>query len=160
MNSLFSDPTTERYFFRFEEDFVAGLRCIPMIARFKLDCVGIKLSLSHWQQFKTEERQLLVTLPCLSSTEHDRYRDLLVGLVLHYTGQHPSELLLDPIPEWSITYAVPSHIEEHAQTHGVTITLPQWQSLSAIARFALLKLSRSRHEHRNFQLALEELGLV
>lgn len=41
----------EHTFFKFEADFVDTLRCVPMIVRFKLDTVGIKLSLRAWSRF-------------------------------------------------------------------------------------------------------------
>ena len=47
-------------FFKFEDDFVDSLRCIPMQVRFKLDNCGVKLKLSHWYQFTEQERQTLV----------------------------------------------------------------------------------------------------
>lgn len=42
--------------FDFERDFAGSLRCIPMIARQKLDIIGIKLSLRQWSRFTREER--------------------------------------------------------------------------------------------------------
>ena len=43
--------------FDFERDFAGSLRCIPMIARQKLDIVGIKLSLRQWSRFTRDERR-------------------------------------------------------------------------------------------------------
>ena len=40
--------------FDFERDFAGSLRCIPMVARQKLDIVGIKLSLRQWSRFTHE----------------------------------------------------------------------------------------------------------
>lgn len=50
-------------FFQFESDFVATLRCIPMIVRFKLDLCGVKLSLKAWSRFDHD----LTTLFALSN---------------------------------------------------------------------------------------------
>lgn len=36
--------------FEFERDFAVSLRCIPMIARQKLDIVGIKMTLRQWSR--------------------------------------------------------------------------------------------------------------
>ncbi|RYZ55838.1 MAG: hypothetical protein EOP49_01985 [Sphingobacteriales bacterium] len=51
--------------FKFEEDFMEdGIRCIPMIVRFKLDLAGIKLKLAEWCRFSVDERATLTGLPC------------------------------------------------------------------------------------------------
>ncbi len=46
-----------------------------------------------------------------------------------------------------------------AITPGTPLSLDQWQALSPLQRFALIKLSQAGHEHRNFALALAEFGL-
>jgi hypothetical protein len=40
------------------------------------------------------------------------------------------------------------------------VTLQQWASLTPLQRFALIKLSRSSHEDKNFLPALKEFHLV
>jgi hypothetical protein len=40
------------------------------------------------------------------------------------------------------------------------ISTDQWKSLSALQRFALLKLYRPGHENKNFKKALKEFGLI
>jgi len=39
------------HYFNFEDDFIKDLRCIPLCVRRKLDLIGIKLKLTHWQDF-------------------------------------------------------------------------------------------------------------
>jgi len=51
-------------------------------------------------------------------------------------------------------------VQEKASELGVALTLTQWATLSADQRFALIKLSRSAHEHRNFLPALWEFQIV
>jgi hypothetical protein len=43
---------------------------------------------------------------------------------------------------------------------GVNITLKQWQNLTPLQRFALLKLSHSSHENKNFLPALREFKIL
>ncbi|MEO6674638.1 MAG: nitrate reductase associated protein, partial [Ginsengibacter sp.] len=51
-------PLVDKGSFKFEEDFVEeGVRCIPMVVRFKLDACGIKLKLSEWSTLIFEERK-------------------------------------------------------------------------------------------------------
>ena len=65
------------HFFRFEQEFIESLHCIPMIVRFKLDTCGVKLKLMHWNQFTSQEKQVLVNMACETSEEAKLYRDFL-----------------------------------------------------------------------------------
>lgn len=147
-------------FFQFEADFVDSLRCIPMQVRFKLDTCGVKLKLPHWHTFTTSERETLVNTPCDSEAEIHAYRDLLRHLVQSHTGTLPSDLPIDPSPAWMDGTIVPSSVLEQGRSFGVEITQDQWTQLTPLQRFALIKLSRSQHENRNFLPALKEFQLV
>lgn len=145
-------------FFQFEADFVDSLRCIPMQVRYKLDTCGVKLKLPHWNQFSQAERQQLVDLPCATDTEVRAYRETLHRLVADHGGDRPSDLPIDPAPEWQNATVIPTSVQEQGNTFGVSLTLAQWASLTPLQRFALIKLSRSNHENRNFLPALKEFG--
>jgi hypothetical protein len=147
-------------YFNFETDFVDNLRCIPMQVRYKLDTSGIKLKLSDWQQMTISERNNLVELPCTTEAEIQTYQEYLQKLILDRTGNPVSHLPIEPHPPWLDSTNVPSEIQEKAQTTGVTITLQKWASLTPLQRFALLKLSRSGHENRNFPAAMAEFNLM
>ncbi|MEB3161356.1 MAG: nitrate reductase associated protein, partial [Synechocystis sp.] len=143
----------------FEQDFVDSLRCIPMVVRFKLDTCGVKLKLNHWHQLSNGDRQTLVTLPCQSPAEIDAYRAHLQTLVTAMQGKPASELAIDPHPPWLENERIPAPVLEKAASLDATITQNQWQSLTPLQRFALIKLSRPGHENRNFLPALQEFGL-
>ncbi|HEY9735375.1 MAG TPA: nitrate reductase associated protein [Trichocoleus sp.] len=147
-------------FFDFEADFVESLRCIPMQVRMKLDTCGVKLKLPHWHQFSQEERQRLTQLPCTSPEEAQAYRDYLQNLVVQHTGEPAKELPIDSDPDWLGAEAVPESVSQQATAVGQPVTLEQWQALTPPQRFALIKLSRSNHENRNFVPALKEFGLI
>jgi hypothetical protein len=147
-------------FFQFEADFVDSLRCIPMQVRLKLDTCGIKLKLPQWNRFITQEREMLVDLPCKSEEEIQTYKELLQQLVLQHTGEQATELAIDPNPDWKNANAIASSVEEKATENGVEITRQQWANLSPEQRFALIKLSRSNHENQNFLPALKEFNLL
>ncbi len=147
-------------FFEFEADFVDSLRCIPMQVRYKLDTCGIKLKLSDWHQMTTLERANLVKLPCAKETEIQFYQDYLQKLILERTGTPVSKLPIEPHPPWIDTATVPPSVQEKAQEIGVTITLQQWEMLTPLQRFALIKLSRSGHENKNFPKAIAEFKLI
>ena len=56
--------------FDFETDFMENnIRCIPMIVRFKLDAIGIKLKLAEWSRFTVEERTRLTEKSCITPEE-------------------------------------------------------------------------------------------
>ncbi|WP_150107061.1 nitrate reductase associated protein [Halothece sp. PCC 7418] len=147
-------------FFQFEADFVNNLRCIPMQVRYKLDTCGVKLKLHHWHQFSQAEREELVNQPCETPDQIQIYKQNLQNLVLQHTDEPAKELELDPHPPWLNPEVVPQQLEEKASDFKVTITLEQWQQLSPLQRFALIKLSRPSHENKNFYPALKEFGII
>jgi hypothetical protein len=146
-------------FFEFETDFVDSLRCIPMQARYNLDTCGIKLKLADWNHLTQDERQALVELPCATEEEIQAYRLNLQNLIQQRTGNYPSELPIEAHPAWMDTSNIPESVKEKAAEYNVNIAAPQWAALSPLERFALIKLSRSGHENRNFPKALEEFKL-
>jgi hypothetical protein len=147
-------------FFRFEDDFIeAGVRCIPMIVRFKLDACGIKLKLKEWSMMTPEERTCLADSPCRTETEVLKYRDRLYELVVQRTGDVPTLIPVEKDPAWARIDEIPSAIKEKLEGLRITCSPAQWQALSDLQRFALLKLSYSGHEHKNFSRALAEFGI-
>jgi hypothetical protein len=153
-------PSQSSNLFQFEEDFADTLRCIPMRVRLKLDTCGIKLKLSQWNRFTVSDRQQLLDLPCDSEAAIATYRATLQHLIQERTGETASELAIDPAPAWTDSTRIPSSVQERATELGMTLTQPQWASLTPEQRFALIKLSRSEHEHRNFLPARKEFQLV
>ncbi|WP_066379915.1 nitrate reductase associated protein [Anabaena sp. CA = ATCC 33047] len=147
-------------FFEFETDFVDSLRCIPMQVRYNLDTCGIKLKLSDWNQMTQAERETLVSLPCTTAAEIQAYQEYLQQLIIERTGTPAATLPIDPKPAWLDSDNVPVTLQEKAQEIGITITLSQWQNLTPLQRFALLKLSRPGHENKNFPRAIAEFNLV
>ncbi|MEM9903760.1 MAG: nitrate reductase associated protein [Cyanobacteria bacterium P01_D01_bin.44] len=155
-----ADPMADQNCFKFEQDFVEGLRCIPMRVRFKLDTCGVKLKLNHWNQFSYEERQTLLEMPCESAQTATAYREYLQTLVVHYARTPASTLPIDPLPAWQDPTQVPVQVTAQATQHQLKITPAQWASLTALKRFALIKLSQPGHENRNFLPAMAEFGLA
>lgn len=146
--------------FQFEADFVDSLRCIPMVVRYKLDTCGVKLKLTHWNQLTVDERQYLVNAACDTDPHIRAYRDRIYQLVDHHGGDRPSELEIDPHPPWHNSQVIPDSVRLKAAECGVDLTPSHWAELTPLQRFALIKLSRSNHENRNFLPALKEFGVV
>jgi hypothetical protein len=147
-------------FFQFEADFVDSLRCIPMEVRYKLDTCGVKLKLPDWNRFSQVERQQLVDCPCETETDVQTYRAMIHQLVAEHGGDCPSDLPIDSSPEWYNSMVIPASVQDRSSSFGFALTAGQWGSLTPIQRFALIKLSRSNHENRNFLPALKEFNLV
>jgi hypothetical protein len=155
-SSIPTSGAEDPVFFNFEADFVESLRCIPMQVRFKLDTCGIKLKLQQWFQFTTDQRSQLVTLPCTTEPEIVAYRSFLQQLVLDATGAPASDLPAAEQPEWLNELEVPVSIVSKSQEFGLEFGQEAWRSLTPLQRFALIKLSRSSHENKNFLPALQE----
>ncbi|WP_107667272.1 nitrate reductase associated protein [Cyanothece sp. BG0011] len=147
------------HFFQFEQEFVESLHCIPMIVRLKLDSCGVKLKLNHWNQFTSPEKQVLVTMACETPEEANLYRDFLQTLVTEKTGSPAKTLPIDDHPAWLNNEQIPVEIQEKAAEFNKEITLEQWNQLTPLQRFALIKLSRPSHENSNFYPALQEFNL-
>lgn len=147
-------------FFQFESDFVDSLRCIPMIVRYKLDTCGVKLKLHQWNKFSEVDRQQTVDAPCSTEDEICKYRELLHQLIEQRTGETATDLAIDENPPWNDTMNIPESVTHQAEKVGVTITQTQWESLTPIQRFVLIKLSRSSHENANFLPAVKEFQLI
>jgi hypothetical protein len=153
-------PLTIEYF-RFEEDFMEdNIRCIPMIVRFKLDACGIKLKLKEWSKMTFDERALLAELPIDSSNEVARYKEILMQLITKHTGNEATLLTVSLNPDWSLADRLPNALEEKLIELNLSMSIEQWQRLSTLQRFALLKLTRPGHENKNFPKAMKEFGLI
>lgn len=148
------------HFFQFEADFVESLTCIPMQVRLKLDTCGVKLKLSHWHQFTTEERQVLISMACSTPEESQIYREFLQTLITQKTGNPATELAINPHPPWLDDHTIPVEVQQKAAEFQVIISPQQWNQLTPSQRFALIKLSRPSHENRNFYPALQEFKLA
>jgi hypothetical protein len=147
-------------FFEFESDFVASLRCVPMQVRYKLDTCGVKLKLQHWHRFSDIQRHQLTALPCGTDAEVIAYRTKLRSLVFETCNDHPNDLPIAEKPAWMQVNMIPESVLSHAQELNVAIAIAQWQNLTPLQRFALIKLSTSNHENDNFLPALREFGLL
>jgi hypothetical protein len=155
-------------FFEFEAEFVDSLRCIPMQVRYKLDTCGIKLKLQHWHSFSSSQRQSLIDLPCETADEIKIYRENLRSQVFQNLHTYPNDLPIDANPAWLQDESIPVSVLEQVQKLEIAIAPLQlqeklqeeWQKLTSLQRFALIKLSKSDHENNNFLPALQEFGIV
>jgi hypothetical protein len=145
--------------FEFEADFAGDLRCIPMAVRRKLDLVGVKLGLPHWHRLSAEERQRLLAWP-------DDIEGLgRLGEWLRQRTAAMPEGLAKALPPalrepWQQAESCPEALLESCRDLGLELDASGWSRLDDLQRFALMKLSRGGHEHRNLPHALAEFGLI
>lgn len=148
-------------YFAFEYDFVEdGIRCIPMIVRFKLDACGIKLKLKEWSKMSPGERHQLAERDCHGTLNTLLYRSFLQVLVLKCTGAEATEMETDEAPAWADTSKLHPLLVERLSEYGWHCSLHKWKALSDLQRFVLLKLCRPGHESSNFPKAFFEFGLM
>lgn len=148
-------------YFNFEEDYIEkNVRCIPMIVRFKMDTIGIKLKLAEWSKFKPEERIGLAFLPATTEDELKSYHQHLSQLVEKYTNSKATFLTIDTNPEWANLQQVPDMLTEKAKEFGLELTPEKWYALTNLQRFALIKLYKPGHENKNFPKAIKEFNLL
>lgn len=154
-------PSGDSGYFDFEEDFVEeNVRCIPMIVRFKMDAGGIKLKLSEWSKFKTNERIELAIKTCSTEEEAKLYGNYLSELIEKYTNSAPTVMEVNLQPAWADLKNIPELLQQKANEFNWEITKEQWSSLTNLQRFALTKLYRPGHENKNFPKAMKEFGIV
>lgn len=130
-----------------------------MSVRYKLDTCGIKLKLDQWNRFSDRDCQTLVEQSCTTPEEIGAYRQFLSELIWHYTQTPATELPIEEHPPWMDGQSIPDSVQTKAKSVDASLTLEQWQTLTPLQRFALIKLSRSSHENRNFIPALQEFNL-
>src|SRR6187397_2890801 len=83
-------------YFQFEEEFMENnMRCIPMIIRCKMDMAGIKLKLSEWKKFSTEERIELSLMSCGLNEASEQYARYFKGLITEHPGPDPPTLYVE-----------------------------------------------------------------
>ncbi|GAB2767817.1 nitrate reductase associated protein [Rhabdobacter roseus] len=146
-------------YFDFESDFVDTLRCIPMIVRYKLDTVRVKLQLAEWARLSDTDKETLAALPCESEADIARYRRYLLETVWERSHKVPKDLQVLHA-SWENRHEVPAEVQQKAHEWACPpLRAADWARLSLLQRFALVKLSRSGHEGENFPRALAEFGV-
>lgn len=147
------------FFFDFESDFVNTLKCVPMIVRYKLDSCGVKLKLEEWVKFSLKDKETLAFKPCFTPAEIKQYRIFVCDLVFEYTGCQAG-MLSSVKDAWNELDKVPEEVNSKALEWGCpSVSLRNWKRLDTLQRFALVKLSRSGHEGKNFPRALKEFEI-
>jgi hypothetical protein len=151
-----SEPDALDGLFEFERDLHPDLKCIPMVVRYKLDLVGLKVSLTAWNRLSLGVRkQLLTGWPVETDAERVALREWLTNWLRTTSTQPPREMTLEH-PLWDDLAYVPEAVAEAASACHPPFTLAEWSELVQLERVALVKLARSAHERDRVPKAVTE----
>ena len=144
------------HYFNFEDDFIKDLRCIPLCVRRKLDLIGIKLKLTHWQEFNLIEKTKIVNWPD-TKKELFELKIFLKKITSNSKYGEVKEIEISINQPWQNKNKVPEQVLKSALERGINISIEDWRNLNELDRFAFCKLIRPNHEHHNLDKALVEI---
>jgi hypothetical protein len=143
--------------FGFEADLYPSLRCIPMAIRYKLDMVGLKVSLKAWNRLPAERRvELLHAWPVNTAAECQVLHNTLCRWLTAVSDEPLRPITLDGPPPWRDTTQLCAAVEAQGARARPPLTLDEWASFRLLERFALVKLAAAKHEQGRFPRALAE----
>ena len=142
--------------FEFEDEFIGDLRCIPLCVRRKLDLIGLKLKLQHWQELSHNDKSKIVFWSD-SIEELDELKSYLIDKTSYSRIGQAKEILISKDEPWLLSDKVPKSIDVEVNKYKFQISQRIWSNLSELERFALCKLTRPGHEHRNLIKAFQEI---
>lgn len=153
---MIAAPDAVEGLFEFERDLYPDFKCIPMVVRYKLDLVGLKVSLTAWNRLSLGVRkQLLTEWPVRTQAERAALKEWLLNWLRTTSTQPPKEIVVQD-PPWEDRCHLPEAVTEAAAGCTPPLTLPEWSDLALLERVALVKLARSPHERDRVPLALKE----
>ena len=144
------------HYFNFEDDFIKDLRCIPLCVRRKLDLIGIKLKLTHWQEFNLTEKTKIVNWPD-TKKELFELKIFLKKITINSKYGEVKEIEISSNQPWQDKNKVPEQVLKSALERGINISIEDWRNLNELDRFAFCKLVRPSHEHNNLDRAFDEI---
>ncbi|HEY2662730.1 MAG TPA: nitrate reductase associated protein [Candidatus Binataceae bacterium] len=143
--------------FQFEAEIYRSFECVPMVARRKLDGVGVKLSLEQWKSLTRGERVEICEMPANSPDEAAALRDFVNQVVLIRHGTAPKVLAEEKRAVAHPLSSPPSDLVARAARIGFRLTQSEWDLIDDDERYALVKLGGGSEESHNLRAALTEL---
>jgi hypothetical protein len=152
-----SDPELARALFVHEYDLIGNLRRFPLVARYRLDRLRVKLQLDRWQQLDYKTRREFCVAPFATPAEQADLERWLQEK-MRTAGHARLELQEpEPIADFRDTASVPESVTLALARFELTIDRARWSELSELARFGLAKLSRPGHENRRLGPLIDDL---
>jgi hypothetical protein len=140
--------------FKFEAEVYESLSCLPMVARRKLDELGIKLGLEQWQLLSRGERLMICHAPIASDEETGALR-LFIDELMTRHGSKLKQLPAEKRQGLKPPASVPAQLVESAQQSGIALTQDAWAGFDDDQRYVLIKLGVEKQSHK-LKAALEE----
>ena len=132
----------------------SGILAIPMAMRFKLDAVGVKISLQDWLKLQENEKLSLIFHPFKTLDDHAKFLSELY-IVLERNGITKSCNEKVNLIE-ALEGALPINIIEMANEYKIEINEDNWKGFDILQKYTLVKLSRPGHKNKNFEAAIKE----
>lgn len=145
--------------FAFEDETFATLALMPFAVRYRLDRVGLKLSLAAWQALPLDERVALCEHPVDADT--DRATFLARCVRDAELAGSPAKALAaatDP-PPWRSLEAF-AQVAARAEALGRRPSRVRWEALADEAAYVLWRLADPTKDEARFAAAARELGLL
>lgn len=144
--------------FGFERTFAETLDCMPMNMRRKLDLCGLKLPLENWRQLPQIVRETLLE----TSLDHPYRLKRIAPFLRRQAAKLEWPELATVFPEAASDHPIeipPSVAARFTATAHAVPSILEWQTLSVLQRYALIKLS-TQQSGRNWCEALRGFGLT
>lgn len=149
------------YLFQFEQDKYYALRRVPMAMRIKLDLCGIKLSLRDWSRFSRSDREALAAMPYESEAQLAAFESRAEILIAAIAGDSTTTARYARPAPWETSSDIPEAVRREIAALGIPApTQVQWAGLTALQRYALIKLTREGRKNEKLPAALNEFGLI
>jgi hypothetical protein len=142
--------------FKFEDEIYESLNCLPMAARRKLDALGVKVSLSQWEQLGRGERLMICHAPSASDEERDALRTFIEEATITRTGLAPKTLPDEARRSADPPANLPELLARNARAAGITLDHRAWSAMDDDQRCALIKVGNTEQPGHNFAAALAE----
>ena len=111
--------------FEFEDEFIGDLRCIPLCVRRKLDLIGLKLKLQHWQELSHDDKRKIVYWSD-SIDDLDALKSYLISKTSRSRIGQAKEILISKDEPWLLSGTVPDFIDVEASKYTFQISQRIW----------------------------------
>ncbi len=142
--------------FGFERELYATMSCLPLAAKYRLDVIGIKISIKQWHALTMEERRAICEMPADNEDERRVMSEFVCRLIAQRCGEHPSFLSNEQRATALQTAYLPRAVEQQAGSLGYELDAERWKMLDGDQRYALLKFAGDDRRRTKFAAALRE----
>lgn len=145
--------------FAFEDETFATLALMPFAVRYRLDRVGLKLSLAAWHELPVDERLALCEHPVDSADDRAAFRARCMrDADATSAPAKPLAPATDP-PPWRSLEAF-TQVAARAEALGRRPARVRWEALADEQAYVLWRLADPTKDEARFAAAAREFGLL